>query len=54
MNVFNSTSFAAKALLYALKHVKPKEPMIETKPIMEAEVVGDLMKEILSKSEEAH
>lgn len=54
LNVFNSTSFAAKALLYALKHVKPKEPMIETKPIMEAEVVGDLMKEILSKSEEAH
>jgi hypothetical protein len=50
LNVFNSTSFASKALIYALKKVEAREPAVTTKPLMEAEIVTDLMKDLVERS----
>jgi len=51
LNVFNSTSFASKALIYALKKVEAREPAVTTKPLMEAEIVTDLMKDLVERSQ---
>jgi retron-type reverse transcriptase len=50
LNVFNSTTFASKSLAYVLKHLRALKPKEVTKPLQEAAIVTNLLRNLVDKA----